>query len=57
MPVPLVKVASRLELPPDVIVAGVAVKTLIAGNTIAGFTVTVALAGALVPAGPAQVSV
>ena len=31
-PVPPVKVASRLELPPDVIVAGVAVKLVMVGG-------------------------
>jgi hypothetical protein len=56
-PAPPVKAANRLELLPEVIVDGVALKMLIVGNTAKGFTVTVTLAGTLVPLDPAQVSV
>jgi hypothetical protein len=45
-PVPPVKVASRLELLPDVIVAGVAVKLVMVG---AGVTVTVTSCVTAVP--------
>ncbi len=45
-PVPLAKMAVRLELVPDVMVDGLAVKLAIAG---AGFTVTVAVCVTVVP--------
>jgi hypothetical protein len=54
MPVPLVKVASRLELLPDAIVAGVALKTLITG---VGLTVTVTVWVTAVPEVGVTVSV
>jgi hypothetical protein len=53
-PVPPVKVANRLELLPDAIVDGVALKTLIAG---VGLTVTVTVWVTAVPVVGVTVSV